>query len=132
MIETFLELLLQLFVEVALQLAFEFAAAIGWRAVERTISGDSQTLIDPLRHFLVGIVAGAISLLVYSHRLTPFRFVPGASLLLAPLGTGIIMEALGRLGATRGRLRMALFTFKGGFLFALGMALLRFAYLEIG
>ena len=131
MIELFLELLLQLVFEVALQLAFEFAAAIGWRGIERTISDDGHTLIDPLRHFLIGIVAGAISLLVYSHRLTPFRFVPGASLLLAPLGTGIIMEALGRVWAGRGGVRMALFTFKGGFLFALGMALVRFAYLEI-
>jgi hypothetical protein len=39
---------------------------------------------------------------------------------------------LGGLWVRRGHVRTALFTFKGGFLFALGMALLRFAYLEIG
>ena len=128
-----LELLLQLILEVALELAFEFGTAIGWNAIEQSISdeGQSHKGIGPLGHFLIGIIAGAISLLVYSRRLTPVRFVPGASLLLAPLGTGIIMEAFGRLWVGRGHVRMALFTFKGGFLFALGMALLRFAYLEI-
>jgi hypothetical protein len=129
-----LELLLQLVVEVALELAFEVGTAFGWSAIEPSSSdeGHPHKSIGPLGHFLIGIVAGAISLLVYSQRLTPFRFVPGASLLLAPLGTGIIMEALGRFWVSRGHVRMALFTFKAGFLFALGMALLRFAYLEIG
>jgi hypothetical protein len=134
MIELLLELLLQLVVEVGLELLFEIGAAIGWTAFEQSISveGQSHRILGPLGHFLIGTIAGGISLLVYSRRIMPSRFLPGVSLLVAPLGTGIIMEALGRLWVSRGNERMALFTFKGGSLFALGMALVRFTYLQVG
>jgi len=134
MIEFFLELLLQLVLEIGLELVFEICAAVGWTAIEQSMSdeGRSHRILGPLGGFLIGTIAGGISLLVYSRGLTPFRLLPGASLLVAPLGTGILMEALGRLWVSRRNVPMVLFTFKGGFLFALGMALVRFAYLEIG
>jgi hypothetical protein len=134
MIELLLELLLELVVEVGLELVFEVGAAIGWSAFEQSISDEDQShkILGPLGLVLIGTIAGGISLLVYSRRLTPFRGFYGASLLVAPLGTGLIMEALGILWVSRGNVRMALFTFKGGFLFALGMALVRFAYLAMG
>jgi hypothetical protein len=35
--------------------------------------GQSHTIVGPLGLFLMGALAGGISLLVYSRRLTPFR-----------------------------------------------------------
>jgi hypothetical protein len=126
--------LLQLLLGVAFELAFEVVVGLGWTAIEEALSDRrrAQRILGPVEHFLIGIIAGAVSLLVYSRRVVRLRFVPGASLLLAPLAAGTIMEALGRLLLARGYLRLALFTFKGGFWFALGMALLRFAYVEMG
>jgi hypothetical protein len=127
-----LELLLEFLLEVALQLAFEVCVSLGWTALTKSMSDEHRAhrILGPLGHFLIGIIAGGVSLLVYSHRVVRFSFVPGASLLLAPLATGTIMEGIGRLLLDRGYVRLALFTFKGGFWFAFGMALLRFAYVE--
>jgi hypothetical protein len=127
-----LELLLQLVVEVAVELAFELGVGFGWTAIVESMSDGRRAhkILGAAHHFFIGIMAGGVSLLLHSHRLVPARFVPGASLLLAPLATGTIMEGLGRLLLDRGYVRLALFTFKGGFWFALGMALLRFAFVE--
>jgi hypothetical protein len=77
--------------------------------------------------FLVGVLIGAISTLIVGHRLTPVSPWPGVSLVLAPLGTGLVMRRLGDVWEERGKSRPILFSFRAGAIFAFGLALARFA-----
>jgi hypothetical protein len=52
--------------------------------------------------------------------------VPGASLALSPLMTGVVMAFYGRWRSRRGHAISSASTFWGGALFAFGMALVRF------
>jgi hypothetical protein len=91
----------------------------------------SRPWLAGIGHLIMGLSAGAISVAVLPTRLTPRSPWPGISLILSPIGTGIVMYALGELWRNRDdKPRPALFTFRGGAIFAFGMALVRFLYLE--
>jgi hypothetical protein len=77
----------------------------------------------------MGCIAGVLSLLLFGRRLTRPGLFPGISLIVSPLGTGLVMHWLGEFWRERGKDRPALFTFRAGAIFAFGMALLRFLYL---
>ena len=79
---------------------------------------------------VMGTMAGAIGLVVMRRQVFTNRVVPGVSLILAPVCTGVLLDLLGRWWVHRGNIRMALFTFWGAFCFALGMAFVRFAYFQ--
>jgi hypothetical protein len=126
-IEFLLELLLQLVFEVVLQIVLEIAAALGWESLKHSLrrEHESKVFLASLGHFLLGVMAGFASLLVFDQRLTPRAAVPGLSLILSPLATGMTMNWLGKFWRRRSRERPALFTFRGGAIFAFGMALVR-------
>src|SRR5262249_3435601 len=133
MIESLLELLLQIVIEIVGEVTLEFLVTLGWESL-----GDSMRptrrlppVMTSIGHFLAGLCAGAVSLLVVSRRLSPYSPWPGISLLLAPLGTGLVMHGLGNLWEERGRARPVLFSFRAGAVFAFGMALARFVYIEL-
>src|SRR5262249_25858047 len=67
---------------------------------------------------------------VLPHRLVPYSPVPGLSLILSPLGNGIVMHLIGRRWNDRPSDRPALFTFGAGFLFGFGVGLGRFVWLR--
>ncbi len=123
-----LEGLLELLVEVLGETLFAMAGAV----LEEAISdeGQSHRPAAAIGHVLMGAVAGAISLLVLKREVVHHFVVPGTSLILAPVCTGALLELVGRWWVRRGNVRMVLFTFWGGFCFALGMAAVRFAYSE--
>ena len=81
---------------------------------------------------LDGPCAGILSVLLFGRRLVPRPLIPGLSLVLSPIVTGIAMDWMGELLSERGKHRPALFSFWAGAVFAFGMALVRFVYLEIG
>jgi len=82
-------------------------------------------MLAAMGHLLLGALAGAASLAVIPHRLVPSSPLPGLSLVLSPLGNGIVMQAIGRWWDTRPDDRPALFTFTAGAIFAFAMALVR-------
>lgn len=112
---------------------FEFVAGFGWESLKDSMRRDreSKPLLAGTGHFLFGVCAGVLSLLIIGRRLAPQSPVPGLSLVLSPIGTGIAMHWIGEFWRERGRDRPALFSFRAGAIFAFGMALARFAYLEL-
>jgi hypothetical protein len=80
--------------------------------------------------FLAGVSAGVLSVLLIPQRLSPPSPLPGVSLILAPIGTGIVMYGLGEIWRDRGKKAPALFSFRAGAIFAFGMALVRFVHVE--
>ena len=133
MIEFLLELLLEVVVQVIGDVVVEFLVAMGWESV---VEAGKPTRPESLfwtyvACFVAGCFAGAVSILIVGQRLTPQSLMPGASLVLAPIGTGLIMRRLGDAWEQRGRRRPVLFSFGAGAIFAVGMALARFTYIEL-
>ena len=110
------------------EILFGLAAAVLSAAFVEAISDDGQSnkLLAGIGHITMGVIAGAVSLLVLQHQIVHNVPIPGASLVSGPIVTSGVFEVLGRWWVRRGNVRMALFTFRGGACFALGMALLRF------
>ena len=133
MIEALFELLLQVVIEIVGEVLFEFLVSLGWESVTDSTRRRRRLppVIASIGHFLLGVCAGVVSLIVVSRRLSPGSPWPGLSLLLAPLGTGLVMDRLGDLWIQRGKARPALFSFRAGAVFAFGMALARFVYIEL-
>jgi hypothetical protein len=125
--------LLQLVLEIAGQIFFELLTALGWESVDSLRpERKARPVLARLGQFLMGLAAGILSLLIFGRRLVPRPVIPGLSLVLSPIGTGIAMHLMGERWRERGRHRPALFSFWPGAIFAFGMALVRFVYLEIG
>lgn len=93
---------------------------------------ESTPLLAGIGHFLTGLCAGGLSLLIFGRALIAHPLIPGVSLILSPIGTGMAMRAIGEYWVERGRDRPALFSFRAGAIFAFGMALVRFVYLGPG
>jgi hypothetical protein len=127
------ELLLQLLLEILGQILFEIVVGLGWESLKHSLRGERKAtpVLAGVGHLLMGLIAGVVSLMVFGRRLTPTSVFPGLSLVAAPIGTGLAMHGLGEFWNQRGRDRPVLFTFRAGAIFAFGMALVRFVYLEL-
>jgi hypothetical protein len=134
MIEFIFELLLQLVLEIVAQVVFELLAAFGLEAFLPPARHDREDppVLASLGQLVLGVCAGGLSLFIVGWRVTPRGPVPGLSLILSPLGTGAAMHLLGEHWRDRGRFAPRLFSFRAGAIFAFGMALVRFLYLEWG
>jgi hypothetical protein len=112
---------------------FEIAAGLGWESLKEPLRPERQTspFLRAIGSFLLGLVGGVLSVVVLNWRLAPQSPLPGISLVLSPLCTGIAMHAIGEWWGDRRR-RPALFSFWAGAAFAFGMALVRFVYFELG
>lgn len=127
------ELLLQLVLEIGGSIFFEVLTGFGWDWVDsRRPEHERRPVLAGFGQLLMGLLAGVVSLLVFGTRLVPRPVIPGLSLVLSPIATGIAMHTIGEWWRERGRDRPALFSFWPGAIFAFGMALARFVYLEIG
>lgn len=116
------EILLQIVVEVLFELGFE---SIGESMRRRRRAHPVVALVGAV---LFGGVAGLATSLLWPARIIKTAPVPGASLLLSPLLTGLVMDQYGRWRKDEGSY---LATFWGGAFFAFGMALVRFLWVGL-
>jgi MFS family permease len=126
------EFLFELLIEIVGQIIFEGLTTLGWESLKHSGRRErrSNPVLAAIGHFLMGLCAGVLSLFIIGRRLTPHSPLTGISLVLSPIGTGIAMHWMGEFWRERGRDRPALFSFRAGAIFAFGMALVRFVYLE--
>jgi hypothetical protein len=115
--------------EVLLEMAGEVILEAAWWAMQRL--GASLLRGNPVAvGFVVaiaGIAAGCGSAFLFPHPLVhPSRF-HGISLVISPVITGVLMAGLGSARRRLGRKPVEVETFAYGFIFALGMACVRFA-----
>jgi hypothetical protein len=116
-----IELIGEFLIELLFELAAEALSALFARVKER-----HAATISAIGLILLGAISGLISAWLVPHRLIATRFaLPGASLLLAPLITGFAMNRIGERMRRLARYPSEIATFRGGFLFALTMALIR-------
>jgi len=123
-VEELLFALLELFGEILLQLLFEVGAETLGEAL--TPKESPRWLSSTFFLVFAGAAAGLISAALFPHRMISGRHVVrGLSLILAPIGAGIAMQAIGNRLRAFGRTPSALTTFRGGATFAFAMALVR-------
>jgi hypothetical protein len=122
--------LLQLLGEVLLQCIGEALAELGWYSIREAIrpSRPPRRAMALIGHALIGIVLGALSLLIF-----PKHFAVGASLRAFTLFFGPFMSALAMVSAAGfiRRYRPAIDTrwwFGNAYLFGLLFALVRYLY----
>ena len=126
-----LEFLFQIVIEVIGQILFEVLFGVGSESLKHSSGreGRAHPVLAASGHFVMGAIAGGLSLLLFNERLLARSAFPGLSLLLSPLGTGAAMHVLGARWEDDDR-RPTLFSFRAGATFAFGMELVRFYYFE--
>jgi hypothetical protein len=127
------EFLVALIVEIVEQLVFEVVVGMGFEAAADAISPgfEARPWFAGVGYFLMGLLTGIISVIVFRGRLIGPSIVPGLSLIAAPIVTGAAMAGIGDMWRRRGGAPPLLFTFRAGAIFAFGMAVVRFLYLRL-
>jgi hypothetical protein len=133
MIDSLLELLFVL-AEPLLEVLLELIAGAILDAISRLLSSMSDVLeittpvIAALVYVFLGAVAGGCSLWVFPHHLVHPSRIRGISLLVSPLLTGAALSLFGAFIRSRGKSSNRIETFRYGFAFAFGMALVRLLF----
>lgn len=78
---------------------------------------------------VMGLIAGSLSLLVFPHPFVHSSRFYGASLVFAPILTGLAMMGIGHLRKKRGEAVIRIDMFFYAYAFAFGMALIRLVYM---
>ena len=128
--EVFLEVVLQFFFELCLQILGEVFCEIGMRSWAEVFQRKQiqNPMLAGFGYFLFGSGVGGISLYFFASSLihnSTFRII---SLFLTPILAGLVMAAIGLLRHKKGQPLVRLDRFGYGFIFAFGMALVRFLY----
>ena|ERR1700733_4043394 len=127
--------LLYVFAEALLEALLEIVGEAVFALISRATGNLFTALLKSNRFlttigFAVGVAAGFSTLLVFPHRLVqPSRF-HGISLLISPLIAGLVMSQVGRAVRRQGLEAVEIESFGYGFIFALGMALIRFVFVK--
>ncbi|MEY4564059.1 MAG: hypothetical protein RLZZ618_3336 [Pseudomonadota bacterium] len=124
----------QFVAELVLQIVFEWLAKSGVQAVRAPFQDRKQVspALAAVGYAIYGALAGALSLLVFSHSFIdsyPLRLI---NLIVTPFLAGAVMAAL---GARRQRLGLDLIRldrFAYGVVFAFAMGLVRFLFAQQG
>jgi hypothetical protein len=124
--------IVEILAEVLFQVAIEAIIGLITRAIQRLFSetNDVSPIVAAIGYLLLGFLAGALSLLLIPHRLVPPSRIHGISLVVSPLITGMFMSQVGSLLRSKGKRTVQIESFAYGFAFALGVAIVRFAYLR--
>ena len=120
--ELFLEFIVQIIPEVLIELGFQKSSGTLW--ARKTVNAATAVLI----YFGLGVITGWLSMLIFSHSFIRSSKLHGISLLITPLLAGLTMSGIGWLRRRQGRPVMQLDTFAYAFVFAFGMALIRFLF----
>lgn len=120
-LQFFLELLLQLIGEALLEVGFyKFSPPPLKRALD--------TIVALVKYLALGIVAGWFSTMIFPHSFIRSSRLHGISLIITPLLAALTMYGIGWIRLRQGKQRMRFGTFGYAFVFAFGMALIRFLF----
>jgi hypothetical protein len=87
-----------------------------------------NSFLATLGHAMFGLALGGLSLVVFPYRLVHPSKIHGASLVISPVITGALLSWTGALLRKQGKKAMQIESFGYGFVFALGIALIRFFF----
>lgn len=127
--EELILIVFQIGLEILWQVIIEVLAEFGLASVKVAFDRPNRNLpVAVVGLLLLGAGVGGLSLLVWPGRLVGSGPIPGLSLVVAPLCTGVALRAWGAFRRANGHVTTHLATFPGGAAFALGTALVRFVW----
>lgn len=128
--EFFFEVILQFLFEFLLQLLMEVFTEAGFQSLSEVFK--DRQVRNPwaaaFGYFLLGAALGGLSLLIFHKTMIRKPEIRMANLLITPFLMGLVMVLIGKLRRKKGYTLVRLDRFGYGFLFAFGMALVRFLY----
>ncbi len=128
--EALLELILGFFFELFLQIMAEVACELGAQSLAEVFKRRQvrNPWLASLGYFLLGNIVGAISLVFFDHARLHKPEWRMLNLFLTPVLAGLSMMVVGAIRRRKGQELVRLDRFGYGFLFAFGMALVRFLF----
>lgn len=132
MLEILFEFFIQIVLEFFLQVFGELLIELGLRSLAEPF-GEREArspVLAFIGYAILGLIAGGISLLVFPHAFVRSTKLHGISLLISPVLAGGAMSLFGAWRRRRGEKLLRLDSFAYGFIFAFGMALVRFLFTD--
>lgn len=126
--EVIFELLFQFVVEILLQIVFEILAELGLHSVREPFRKAPNPWFAAIGYAVFGAIAGALSLWIFPTLFLVAHSAQIAGLVFTPIVAGVAMTALGAWRRRRNQSIIRLDKFAYGYLFALAMAIVRFAF----
>jgi len=116
--------------ELLLELAGEAILDFVLRAVAQVFEDSeiSSPVLASVGYWLLGVLTGGLSLLVFPHPMVHPSRIHGISLLINPVIAGLVMSLIGSTLRKWDKRVVQIENFGYGFAFAFGMALLRFLF----
>jgi hypothetical protein len=122
-----LEFIFQLLGEFLLQVVGEALVEIGFHSLAEPFRRPPNPWLAAIGYAIFGAILGGISLLVFPNNLVPWSWRV-ANLVATPIAVGGVMAVIGAWRARRGQSLLRIDRFSYGYLFALGIALVRFHF----
>jgi hypothetical protein len=122
-----LEAILEFLGEFLLQVAIQLLVDLGFHVVVEPFRKTPNPLVAAVGHFVLGALAGALSLWLVPAHLVPVAW-RAANLAFTPLAVGFMMLIIGSLRSKQGLSVLRIERFVYGYLFALGVAIARFYF----
>lgn len=126
--EIIFELLFQFVSEFLLQIVFEVLAELGMHSVKEPFKKPPNPWFAAIGYTILGTIAGALSLWIFPTLFLASENAQIAGLVLTPVVAGVAMAAFGAWRHRRNQTIIRLDKFAYGYLFALAMAVVRFAF----
>lgn len=92
---------------------------------------DNRRLLAIWGWFIIGGIIGFGTFLLLPRGLFPSNSIPGLSVVLVPVLTGLATMQWGRIRRQQNKIRLTLASFWGGWSFAFGSTLVRFVFVQI-
>lgn len=121
-----LEIVIEIFGEFLFQLVGEILIELGFHAMAEPFAKPSNPWLAVIGYFMFGAIVGGISLIFLPTYLVKGKGLRIANLLFTPICVGLAMSGLGAWRARHNQAVLRIDRFAYGFMFALGVALVRF------
>jgi len=121
-----IEIIVEIFAELFLQLIIELIANFGIHAFN--FEKRPHPVVASIGYLLLGAVLGAISLFMFKDSFIQGDTMQLVNLFATPVLVGLIMSAIGKVRESRDKEVVRLEKFAYGFLFAFGLALVRYGW----
>lgn len=122
-----LEFVFEVLGEFIFQIILEALAEAGLYAVSNPQRKPPNPLLAAIGYTVFGAMVGGLSLLIFPNNFVPMPWRI-TNMLVTPVAAGLLMSALGAWRERRGQERIRIDRFAYGYLFALGLGLVRFFY----
>jgi len=124
--------ILELLADLILQFAFESICDLAVRTFQNYFSEVKEVspILAVFGYLLLGLASGFLSVFLLPHPLVHPSKIHGISLLVSPLVTGMVMSQVGGMLRRQGMRPIRIERFAYGFTFALGLAVVRFAFVR--